>query len=166
MRSSILDIVSVIRCYLPPSKSQALTSVLLLSIEGNLIIIAACIPLLQPLLEKLKGRSIWRSKKTSSNNRQYENFSKQSAQQPDALELRSKPKKKVDAYGFTIHAKEDSEENIVNPDKNSTTTSSDRHSGTYHSNDREGIIKTNSVTVAYDRGEEGPTSAATRWAAV
>ncbi|OIW28762.1 hypothetical protein CONLIGDRAFT_703922 [Coniochaeta ligniaria NRRL 30616] len=129
---------------------------------------SSCIPLLQPLIERIKGRSIWPSKKTSSNNRQYENFSKQSAGQPDALELRSKPKKKVDTYGFTIHAKEDSEENIVNPDKHSTTTSSGRQSpGTYHPTDREGIIKTNSVTVAYDQGEEGgPTSAATRWAAV
>jgi hypothetical protein len=136
------------------------------SIEGNLIIIAACIPLLQPILEKIKGRSIWRSKPSSDNKRVYADFTKQSEQQTDALELRSKPRKKVDTYGFTIHAKEDSEENIVSPNKQSPTSSSHRRSGTYHPSDREGIIKTNSVTIQYDQGEEGPTSAATRWAAV
>ncbi|EOO02170.1 putative integral membrane protein [Phaeoacremonium minimum UCRPA7] len=122
------------------------------SIEGNLIIIAACIPLLQPVVEKIKGRSIWRSSKTGSSNRQYANFSKQSARQADPIELHSKPKKKVDVYGFTIHAKEDSEENIVNPDKQSTTTSSGRHSGTYQPNDR--IMKTDVVTVTYDQGPQ------------
>jgi hypothetical protein len=77
----------------------------------------------------------------------------------------------VDEYGFTMHAKEDSEENIVNPDKQmTTTTSSGRQSGDreYRSNDRKGpagIVKTSSVTVQYDQGEE-PTSATTRWAAV
>jgi hypothetical protein len=135
-------------------------------IEGNLIIIAACIPILQPLLEKIKGRSIWRSKQSSGNKRQYQDFSKQSEQQTDALELRSKPRKKVDAYGFTMHAKEDSEEDIVGTNKQSPTASSHRRSGTYQPNERDGIVKTNSVTVAYDHGEDGPTSAATRWAAV
>ncbi|KAI8276988.1 hypothetical protein K4K60_007309 [Colletotrichum sp. SAR11_57] len=84
------------------------------SIEGNLIIIAACIPILGPLLEMFKGRPIWRTDKSSSN-RQYEDYSKQSTQkQQDAIELRSKHRKKVDAYGFTIHAKDESEEAIGN----------------------------------------------------
>ncbi|KAB5555036.1 hypothetical protein GE09DRAFT_1123305 [Coniochaeta sp. 2T2.1] len=146
------------------------------SIEGNLIIIAACIPLLQPLLEKVKGRSIWRgsNKKSSDANHGYKEFTKQSGSHPDPLELRARPKKKVDAYGFTIHAKEEgSEENIVNnpaQDKQSTA-SSERASGTYkRGGDRtdggRGIMVTDRVTVAYDGGEEGPTSAATRWAAV
>ncbi|KAI8281972.1 hypothetical protein K4K59_008077 [Colletotrichum sp. SAR11_240] len=59
------------------------------SIEGNLIIIAACIPILGPLLEMFKGRPIWRTDKSSSN-RQYEDYSKQSTQkQQDAIELRT-----------------------------------------------------------------------------
>ncbi|KPM45291.1 hypothetical protein AK830_g1291 [Neonectria ditissima] len=132
------------------------------SIEGSLIIIAACIPILQPLLEMIKGRSIWQSKKSSSN-RQYEDYSKQSEQQP-GIELRSQQKKKVDIYGFTVHAKETSEESIVQPGKQSATTSSSRHSGTLHAHD--GIMKTDAVTIAYDHGEDGPSSAATRWAAV
>lgn len=136
------------------------------SIEGNLIIIAACIPILQPLLEKIRGRSIWRSKQSSGNKHQYQDFSKQSQQQADALELRSKPKKKVDEYGFTMHPKEDSEENIVDTSKLSSTSSSRRQSGSYQPNDRDGILKTNSVTVAYEPGEDGPVSAPTRWAAV
>lgn len=132
------------------------------SIEGSLIIIAACIPILQPILEMIKGRSIWQTKKSSSN-RQYEDYSKQSEQKP-GIELRSQQKKKVDMYGFTMHAKDNSEESIVHPDKQSATTSSSRHSETFHAHD--GIVKTNAVTIAYDHGEEGPSSAATRWAAV
>lgn len=132
------------------------------SIEGNLIIIAACIPLLQPFLDKVRGRTLRRPSNKSSSNKNtgpYANFSKQS----DPLELQSQPKKKVDTYGFTIHDKEDSEENIVDPrDKQSTTASSGRHSPGMG----DGIVRTDSVTVAYDHGENGATSAATRWAAV
>ncbi|KAH9239043.1 hypothetical protein K456DRAFT_1827471 [Colletotrichum gloeosporioides 23] len=129
------------------------------NIEGNLIIIAACIPILGPLLEMFKGRPIWRTDKSSSN-RQYEDYSKQSTQkQQDAIELRSKHRKKVDAYGFTIHAKDESEEAIVHPDKRSASASSDRRSGGYSQEDT-------AITVTYDQGEEGPTSAATRWAAI
>jgi len=134
------------------------------SIEGNLIIIAACIPILQPLVEKIKGGSLWSSKKGTSKNRQYADFSKRSARQPDPIELHDKPKKKVDVYGFTIHAKDDSEENIVDLDKQSANRSSSRQSVAYHPTDR--IIKTDTVTVTFDQGDEGPTSAATRWAAV
>ncbi|KAF9877753.1 hypothetical protein CkaCkLH20_04888 [Colletotrichum karsti] len=135
------------------------------SIEGNLIIIAACIPILQPLLEMFKGRTIWSTDKKSSG-RQYEDYSKQSAQQhPDPIELRSKPRKKVDTYGLTIRDKDGSEESIVHPDKRSATASSSRNSGTDHAGD-ENIVKSSTVTVTYDQGEEGPTSAATRWAAV
>ncbi|KAE9568818.1 hypothetical protein CGMCC3_g15048 [Colletotrichum fructicola] len=164
------------------------------SIEGNLIIIAACIPILGPLLEMFKGRPIWRTDKSSSN-RQYEDYSKQSTQkQQDAIELRSKHRKKVDAYGFTIHAKDESEEAIVHPDKRSASASSDRrsggysqeesehhhnhhrqhhrqhqhrhHGGTYHNHGEHQIVKSTAITVTYDQGEEGPTSAATRWAAI
>ncbi|KAJ0341526.1 hypothetical protein COL922a_002241 [Colletotrichum nupharicola] len=163
-------------------------------IEGNLIIIAACIPILGPLLEMFKGRPIWGTDKSSSN-RQYEDYSKQSTQkQQDAIELRSKHRKKVDAYGFTIHAKDESEEAIVHPDKRSASASSDRrsggysqeesehhhnhhrqhhrqhqhrhHGGAYHNHGEHQIVKSTAITVTYDQGEEGPTSAATRWAAI
>ncbi|KAK1638872.1 hypothetical protein BDP81DRAFT_447783 [Colletotrichum phormii] len=92
-------------------------------IEGNLTIIAACIPILQPILEMFKERSIW-SLDRKSGSYQYNSHSKRSAhqqqqQQQDSIELRSKPRKKVDVYGFTMHAKEDSEESIVHPDKHS-----------------------------------------------
>ncbi|KAF6802779.1 hypothetical protein CSOJ01_11349 [Colletotrichum sojae] len=92
-------------------------------IEGNIIIIAACIPVLQPLLEILKGRSIWSTDKKSGSH-PYEDHSKQSAGQPqDPIELRRTPRKKVDAYGFTIREQGDNEESIVKPDKSSETGS-------------------------------------------
>ncbi|KAF4775205.1 hypothetical protein HER10_EVM0007803 [Colletotrichum scovillei] len=140
------------------------------SIEGNLIIIAACIPILQPILEMFKGRGIWSLDKKSGSY-QYNSHSKKSAhhqqQQPqqDSIELRSKPRKKVDVYGFTMHAKEDSEESIVNPGKNAETSSSGRQSDTYPESEDK-IVKSSTVTITYDQGEEGPTSAATRWAAI
>ena len=134
------------------------------SIEGNLIVIAACIPILQPLLEMVKGRSIWNSsKKSTDNSRPYGKFSKQSSQ-PDPIELRSKPKKKVDVHGFTIHDRDDSEESIVG-NMQHTITSSGRQSGTYYPTDG-GIMKTNAVTVTYDQGGEATTDATKRWAAV
>ncbi|KXH39127.1 hypothetical protein CSAL01_03158 [Colletotrichum salicis] len=139
------------------------------SSEGNLIIIAACIPILQPILEMFKGRSIW-SLDRESGSYQYNSHSKRSAQQQqqprqDSIELRSKPRKKVDVYGFTMHAKEDSEESIVHPDKHSATSSSGRQSDTYPESEDK-IVKSSTVTITYDQGEERPTSAATRWAAI
>ncbi|KAF4956256.1 hypothetical protein FSARC_11655 [Fusarium sarcochroum] len=133
------------------------------SVEGNLIIIAACIPILQPLLEILKGRNIWSTKKGSAN-RQYEDYSKQSAQQPPGIELQGKPRKGVDTYGFTIQDEDGSEDNIINPEEQSDTTASRPRSIAH--NPSEGIVKTNTVTVGYDHGEGGLSSATTRWAAV
>ncbi|SCO86453.1 related to integral membrane protein PTH11 [Fusarium oxysporum] len=129
------------------------------SVEGNLIIIAACIPVLQPILEMLKGRNIWSTNKGSGKH-QYEDYSKQSGQQQPGIELKDKPRKKVDTYGFTIQGKEGSEENMVDVDKVSRTTSSRPESP------KEGMVRTDQVTVGYDGGEGGPTSAAKRWAAV
>ncbi|KAJ4066360.1 hypothetical protein NW763_003396 [Fusarium oxysporum] len=129
------------------------------SVEGNLIIIAACIPVLQPILEMLKGRNIWSTNKGSGKH-QYEDYSKQSGQQQPGIELKDKPRKKVDTYGFTIQGKEGSEENMVDSDKVSRTTSSRPESP------KEGMVRTDQVTVGYDGGEGGPTSAAKRWAAV
>ncbi|KAK7445673.1 hypothetical protein Landi51_08069 [Colletotrichum acutatum] len=148
-------------------KKLALTCALGMGIiiEGNLIIIAACIPILQPILEMFKGRSIWSLAKKSGSY-QYNSHSKKSAQQQqqqpqqDSIELRSKPRKKVDVYGFTMHAKEDSEESIVNPGKNAETSSSGRQSDTYPESEDK-VVKSSTVTITYDQGEEGPTSAAT-----
>ncbi|KAK3951096.1 hypothetical protein QBC32DRAFT_393309 [Pseudoneurospora amorphoporcata] len=152
------------------------------SIEGNLIIIAACIPLLQPLVEKAKGRRIWRSKgyKTGSSDdatgghyadgtggNAGMNKSKRSG--PDALEMGStaRNKKKVDQYGFTMHAREESEENLKKRDSHNDNAEEDMERERGHMNDGS-IVQTRSVTVAYDQvGEEGVgTTAATRWAAV
>lgn len=104
---------------------------------------------------------MWNSGNKSSD-RQYKDFSKQSDRQDDPLELRP-TKKKVDQYGLTIHDKEASEERIVGQDGNSSA-SDGRQSGTYGRDD--GIVRTNAVLVTYDGGERGPTSAASRWAAV
>ncbi|KAK1713328.1 LOW QUALITY PROTEIN: uncharacterized protein BDZ83DRAFT_723466 [Colletotrichum acutatum] len=112
-----------------------------------------------------KGRSIWSLAKKSGSY-QYNSHSKKSAQQQqqqpqqDSIELRSKPRKKVDVYGFTMHAKEDSEESIVNPGKNAETSSSGRQSDTYPESEDK-VVKSSTVTITYDQGEEGPTSAAT-----
>ncbi|EWZ40538.1 hypothetical protein FOZG_09200 [Fusarium oxysporum Fo47] len=129
------------------------------SVEGNLIIIAACIPVLQPILEMFKGRNIWSTKKGSGKH-QYKDYSKQSGQQQPGIELKDKPRKKVDTYGFTIQGMEGSEENMVDADKISRTTSSRPESP------KEGIVRTDQVIVGYDGGEGGPTSTAKRWAAV
>ncbi|CCC09532.1 unnamed protein product [Sordaria macrospora k-hell] len=147
------------------------------SIEGNLIIIAACIPLLQPLVEKAKGRKIWRSKgyKTGSSDDatggHYADgttgMSKSKRSGPDALEM-SRNRKKVDQYGFTMHAKEESEEDLKKADSNNGNTEDDMEGGgRRHDNDGR-IMQTMSVTVAYDQVGEGGagTTAATRWAAV
>ena len=131
------------------------------SIEGNLIIIAACIPILQPILEMLKGRPIWKTGSNNKSNRPYAKFSKGSANEPDALEMRSKPRKKVDVHGFTIADKNGSEESIVHP--HSTSNSSGRRSGGFYPAEG-GIVRTNDVSVTYEQGGE-PTSTA-RWAAV
>ncbi|EGU78184.1 hypothetical protein FOXB_11295 [Fusarium oxysporum f. sp. conglutinans Fo5176] len=112
-----------------------------------------------PILEMFKGRNIWSTKKGSGKH-QYEDYSKQSGQQQPDIELKDKPRKKVDTYGFTIQGKEGSEENMVDADKVSRTTSSRPESP------KEGMVRTDQVTVGYDGGEGGPTSAAKRWAAV
>ncbi|CVK91256.1 uncharacterized protein FMAN_09399 [Fusarium mangiferae] len=129
------------------------------SVEGNPIIIAACIPVLQPVLEMLRGRNIWSTKKDSGQHH-YEDYNKQSGQQRPGIELQDKPRKKVDTYGFTIQGKEGSEENMVDADKVSRTTSSRPESP------KDGIVRADQVTIGYDGGEGGPTSAAKRWAAV
>ncbi|SPO06474.1 uncharacterized protein DNG_09164 [Cephalotrichum gorgonifer] len=135
------------------------------SIEGNLIIIAACIPILQPLVEMARGRKLWTSKKSSgSGGRPYQEFSKPSANRPDDMELQSRPKKKYDEHGFTVRDGNGSEESIVKRDLESNSETSGRRSGSYHSPNG-GIMKTNAVTVTYDAGSEGPTSSAKRWAA-
>uniref|UniRef100_A0A0D2XG76 Rhodopsin domain-containing protein n=1 Tax=Fusarium oxysporum (strain Fo5176) TaxID=660025 RepID=A0A0D2XG76_FUSOF len=112
-----------------------------------------------PILEMFKGRNIWSTKKGSGKH-QYEDYSKQSGQQQPDIELKDKPRKKVDTYGFTIQGKEGSEENMVDADKISRTTSSRPESP------KEGIVRTDQVIVGYDGGEGGPTSTAKRWAAV
>ncbi|KAF5548954.1 integral membrane protein [Fusarium mexicanum] len=117
------------------------------------------VSLLQPILEMLKGRNIWSTKKGSGKH-QYEDYSRQSGQQQPGIELKDRPRKKVDTYGFTIQAKEGSEENMVDADKVSRTTSSRPESP------KEGILRTDQVTIGYDGGKGGPTSAAKRWAAV
>lgn len=107
-------------------------------------------------------------------------MSKSKRSGPDALEMggTSKNRKKVDQYGFTMHAKEESEENLKEEDSNNRGDDAD--SGVLGNINREGdvdrvgrrndgkIVQTRSVTVAYDQvGEgEGGTTAATRWAAV
>lgn len=83
----------------------------------------------------LKGRNIWSTKKGSGKHH-YEDYSKQSGQQQPGIELKDKPRKKVDAYGFTIQGKEGSEENMVDADKVSRTTSSRPESP------KEGIVRT------------------------
>ncbi|KAI3583831.1 hypothetical protein IWW34DRAFT_817285 [Fusarium oxysporum f. sp. albedinis] len=112
-----------------------------------------------PILEMLKGRNIWSTNKGSGKH-QYEDYSKQSGQQQPGIELKDKPRKKADTYGFTIQGKEGSEENMVDADKVSRTTSSRPESP------KEGMVRTDQVIVGYDGGEGGPTSTAKRWAAV
>ncbi|KAH7168465.1 hypothetical protein DER46DRAFT_679826 [Fusarium sp. MPI-SDFR-AT-0072] len=103
------------------------------------------VSLLQPILEMFKGRNIWSTKKRSGKH-QYEDYSKQSGQQQPGIELKDKSRKKVDAYGFTIQGQEGSEENMVDPDKISRTTSSRPGSP------KDGIVRTGQVPIGYDGG--------------
>ena len=135
------------------------------SIEGSLIIIAACIPILQPLLEMIKGRNIWSTNKSGSESRDYHKYGSGSARQQDPFELRSRPRKKVDVHGFTIHDKEESEESIVDRDAPIGHASSGRRSESNHPNEG-GIMKTNDVTVTYEQAGEGPALRPRRWDAV
>ncbi|KAF5630764.1 integral membrane protein [Fusarium sp. NRRL 25303] len=105
------------------------------------------------------GRNIWSTKKGSGKHH-YEDYSKKSGQQQARIELQDKPRKKVDTYGFTIQGKEGSEENMVDVDKVSNTTSSRPESP------KDGIARTDLITIDYDGGEGGLTSEAKRWAAV
>ena len=94
-------------------------------------------------------------------------MSKSKRSGPDALEM-SRNRKKVDQYGFTMHAKEESEEDLKKADSNNGNTEDDMEGGgRRHDNDGR-IMQTMSVTVAYDQVGEGGagTTAATRWAAV
>lgn len=94
----------------------------------------------------------------------------------DAFEMgsNSRKKKKVDQYGFTMHAKEESEENLNKKDSNNGEDDSglgnhrDEIVEGEHGEHDGGILQTTSVTVAYDQVSEsgGETTAATSWAAV
>jgi hypothetical protein len=96
-------------------------------VEGNLIIIAACIPVLQPILEMFKGHKIWSTKKGSGSD-QYAGQSKDNAQKQRGIELEDMPRKKADAYGFTIQDRDGSEDNIVDSDRLSETMALSSHS--------------------------------------
>lgn len=111
------------------------------------------------------GHTIWSTKKSSSDSRHYAKYGKQSGHQHDPIELRSKPRKKVDVHGFTIHDRDESEESIVDRDAPIGYTSSGSQSGSYDPS-RGVIIKTNAVSVTYEQGAEGPTSGARQWAAI
>lgn len=86
----------------------------------------------------------------------------------------AKNRKKVDQYGFTMHAKEESEENLkpaATQEGLRRVESEDIEMGQGHGENKcEGIVQTRTVAVSYDQvGEgdgQGTTTAATRWAAV
>ncbi|CAJ0547614.1 Ff.00g043680.m01.CDS01 [Fusarium sp. VM40] len=117
------------------------------SVEGNLIIIAACIPVLQPILEMFKGHKIWSTKK-SSRSGQYAGQSEENAQKQQGIELEDKPRKKVDAYGFTIQERDGSEDNIVDSDRLSETMALSTHSTTNSAEDV--MMRTQEVDVEPD----------------
>lgn len=69
------------------------------SIEGNVIVIAACIPTLGPLYEILRGKRSWGSYNPSYNNRYYKKSSKE-----DTFGLSSVDRKKPTAV---VHPHDD-----------------------------------------------------------
>jgi hypothetical protein len=119
------------------------------SIEGNSIIIAACIPTLQPLFELVLGRRILDS--TRSRNK-YKNY-KPSVNSGGKLELAtigSKGTRHLKKMGASETAlRPDSQDSIL---RSQTRLSGDESNGTAH---EPGIRRTHDVTVVYGE-QQGP----------
>lgn len=117
---------------------------------------------MQPLWELLRGRNLRDYGKTKASPH-YEDYSGQSGSMQPGVEMRNKRRKKYDEYGLTVIEPDESQEQIVSPEdqdaaRNPSCQSSHAASA--------GIMRTAVVTVTYDNGENGPTSATKRWAPV
>lgn len=138
-----------------------------------MVLIAACIPVLQPIADALLGRTPFLpvAKRFS---RQYEDYSESagpSQLKGDAIKMFSKPKKKRDKYGFTVQGttdsrmESDSQRKIMHGQEGGLATMNPGgHS--VEQPQTAGIIRIADISVTYDRGENGPTSASKSWAPV
>lgn len=160
-------------------KDSVLTFKFAYRIEGNVTIIAACVPILQRLWDRLLGSDtdFRHSSRPLGNYQQHDNYSEQSA--PNAatrdIELSSpktsgrRMKRKIEDLSCAMEARhddsDDSEGGIVGPHPKVKRSSGDNISREV-SVGEERIVKTQTITVTYDHGEGGPTAASKRWAPV
>ncbi|KAL1869402.1 hypothetical protein Daus18300_005614 [Diaporthe australafricana] len=143
-------------------------------IEANLVLIAACIPVLQPIIDAILGRSVF-TPVAKRSSREYEDYSESagpSQPKPDAIEMFSKPKKKHDKYGYTVQdptgsrIETDSQRQIMDGQEGSIET---ENTGDHSVEQPQsaGILRTADFSVTYEEaGENGPTSASRSWAPV
>lgn len=138
-----------------------------------MVLIAACIPVLQPVADAFLGRNPFHPVAKRSS-REYEDYSESAgASQPkaDAIEMFSKPKKKRDKYGFTVQdptgsrIETDSQRQIMDGQEGGIETINPGGQRVEQAQTA-GIIRTADFSVTYDGGENGPTSASKSWAPV
>jgi hypothetical protein len=115
-----------------------------MSIEGSTLIIATCIPTLQPLLEILLRR---KGRKDYSSNGRRRYSSSRSGQHKTDFELRHKPqvirpRNELDSIMGTRYDDTESQETITGPSETQRVQSQ-----------TDGILKTDEVTITY--GAEG-----------
>ena len=91
------------------------------SIEGNVIVIAACIPTLGPLYEVMRGKRSWGSYNPSHNNRYY----KKSSKDDDTFNLSTRDRKKPTVG---IHAHDDLFSTNIDTNIDATTRSGSQDS--------------------------------------
>lgn len=124
------------------------------SVEGSTIIIAACIPVLQPLVDRISGRRLF---STSYGNRNYKNYgsSKSGVPQSDVeLSYRSRKRTVKDPNGLTFldQTQVGSEESILQAnggDKQSTSSAPNSLQPQSLSPGSRGIVRTDVITVSH-----------------
>ena len=121
------------------------------SVEGSTIIIAACIPVLQPLADRVFGSRVFSS-------RNYKNYGTGKSGPHSDMELSYHARRRTvkDPNGLTFLDHAGSEENIL-PDKNgvkqSITATSGSESQGISPGDR-GIVRTDVITVSHESGSQ------------
>lgn len=142
-------------------------------IEANVVLIAACVPVLQPIVDIVRGRDTWKSVggPPSTEHVKYNKRSGLSDGRSNDIKMVHKPQRRRDKYGFTIddttfsRVESESQHGInTTPTEDTTTPQEDGHG--FGNTPEHRILRTDEVMLTFDGGENGPTSASKRWAPV